>query len=533
MTDHRSNAATSADDAFLVALVGALQLNADQHGKFAQIMSHLSAGNTAGRAPVHLSPPAVPAAQVNTESVERFWGSPLVEPAPCISLRCSATPPDLSPWIPDPAAVPAPVFSVPLPLPPTPVPISTTSAPMGPSGEIPFRPLPTNAIVVPQDYNYHVPNPTQRGPYYLVTCGLDVGIYAGWEPTAALVIGVSHSIYCRVPSIQGGIPALNCHRTKQLMEGRETCKERPAPQLPSTKYLQEKYFRIKDLVYATGLVLMYFLKSNSILFVAGLHTVKTCPELLGRRIVPLHFSCVTGLYINQSFQPGYTTPNDNVPFPNAPLVSRSLPHTTNSTILHPLQSPWIQHRLKIQAGIDPYLLNPRTAMLQRTLCIHPVMPPLRKIKKLDLFAVNQRFVLRRNCGIYMALKVRAGSGSIEYDEWVREFMHGWHQKWLVYWEDTRVDQERIIMGLRWTFYHLHPNLHLHEMEVVGPISTDIVWSIPVSCRPPPKPKPIYVNIPCGILDGKQETSADVVGRVITRCIGKKQAAASNGIVSTM
>ncbi|KAK0503756.1 hypothetical protein EDD18DRAFT_1344615 [Armillaria luteobubalina] len=193
MTDHHSNAATSADDAFLAALVGALQLNADQHGKFAWIISHLSVGNTAGHAP----------------SIKRFWGSPLVEPAPCISLKHSATPPDLSPWILDPAAVPVPVFSVPLLPPPTPAPISTTSAPMGPSGEISFGPLPTNAIIVPQDYNYHVPSPTQRGPYYLVTRGLDIGIYVGWEPTTALMIAVSHSIYCRVPSIQVGYIHLN------------------------------------------------------------------------------------------------------------------------------------------------------------------------------------------------------------------------------------------------------------------------------------------------------------------------------------
>ncbi|SJL14294.1 uncharacterized protein ARMOST_17750 [Armillaria ostoyae] len=132
----------------------------------------------------------------------------------------------------------------------------------------------------------------------------------------------------------------------------------------------------------------------------------------------------------------------------------------------------------------------------------------------------------------MALRVRGADGGIEYDEWVKEFMCGWHRKWPVFWEDERVNQERVIMGLRWTFYRLHPNMRPQDIEAAGSISTAIIWSIPLSCRPTPKPKPIYVRIPLVVLDGKN-ASADVMGHVIMRCIGDKQAAAaSSGSIST-
>ncbi|PBK59418.1 hypothetical protein ARMSODRAFT_1022746 [Armillaria solidipes] len=242
MTDHRSNAATSADDALLAALVGALQLTPDQHGRMARIMSHVSAGNVAGPAPVHESR-AAPAARINTESVERIWASSMAAPAArvgeerverfwgsgSVGMRRSPTPPDLPPLIPDPnpppvrvpvaipPAVLARALSVPPPPPPpstpvpvpTPAPVPVASAPVVAGGAIPFGPLPANAIVVPEGYDYHVPTPLQRGPYYLVARGLDVGVYAGWEPTAALVIGVSGSIYCKVPSVQVGCVRLN------------------------------------------------------------------------------------------------------------------------------------------------------------------------------------------------------------------------------------------------------------------------------------------------------------------------------------
>ncbi|SJL14290.1 uncharacterized protein ARMOST_17746 [Armillaria ostoyae] len=242
----------------LAALVGALQLTPDQHGRMAQIMSYISAGNAAGPAPMHESR-AAPAAHINTESVERIWASSMVAPAArvgeecierlwgsgSIGMRHSPTPPDLPPLIPDPNPPPVRVptmippaadmwsillplavtehittlaraLSVPLPLPPpsTPVPIPTAapvpvaSAPVVAGGAIPFGPLPANAIVVPEGHDYHVPTPLW-GPYYLVAHSLDVSVYAGWEPTAALVIGVSGSIYCKVPSVQVGCVRLN------------------------------------------------------------------------------------------------------------------------------------------------------------------------------------------------------------------------------------------------------------------------------------------------------------------------------------
>ncbi|KAK0433181.1 hypothetical protein EV421DRAFT_1910332 [Armillaria borealis] len=149
------------------------------------------------------------------------------------------------------------------------------------------------------------------------------------------------------------------------------------------------------------------------------------------------------------------------------------------------------------------------------------MPP---IKKFDLFKVDQRFVLRRNCLAFMALWVRGPAGFPEREEWENEFMRGWHRKWPIFWEDERVD---LLLGLTWAYYRVHQNLRPHDIEASGPIPTTIIWSIPLSERPKPKPRrPIQVKTNLVVLDGLL-TTADVMGRRITRLIGEKQEAASS------
>ncbi|KIJ91086.1 hypothetical protein K443DRAFT_135564 [Laccaria amethystina LaAM-08-1] len=61
-------------------------------------------------------------------------------------------------------------------------------------------PTSTTAPVV----NYHLPAAGATGPYYCITRGRDIGVYAGWEHVSPLVIGVSRAVFGRVDSIQEG-----------------------------------------------------------------------------------------------------------------------------------------------------------------------------------------------------------------------------------------------------------------------------------------------------------------------------------------
>ncbi|PBK70784.1 hypothetical protein ARMSODRAFT_974046 [Armillaria solidipes] len=150
MTGNHPTAAPINDEALLAALFSALQITPAQHDQIGCILSRIQ-------------PAAVPA--------PASW-----------SLDSDASGP---PAVPVPPAVPL--------LPPNP----------------PYGPLPANAVVVLQGYDYHVPHPTRRGPFYMIVRGLDIGIFTGWEDAAALVIGVSGSIYCKVPNVHVGCACLD------------------------------------------------------------------------------------------------------------------------------------------------------------------------------------------------------------------------------------------------------------------------------------------------------------------------------------
>ncbi|PBK70786.1 hypothetical protein ARMSODRAFT_974048 [Armillaria solidipes] len=120
----------------------------------------------------------------------------------------------------------------------------------------------------------------------------------------------------------------------------------------------------------------------------------------------------------------------------------------------------------------------------------PLCLLLKRFVQFDLFKVDQWFVLRRNCLAFMAL-------------------------------------QRVLLGLTWAYYRVHQNLCPRDIKALGPIPTTIIWSIPLSERPKPKPRgPIQVKTNLVVLDGLL-MMADVMGRRITRLIGEKQEAASS------
>ncbi|KAL0958880.1 hypothetical protein HGRIS_014196 [Hohenbuehelia grisea] len=57
-------------------------------------------------------------------------------------------------------------------------------------------------------FPYHVPNPTEVGPYYIVTRGRDIGIFAGSDASTAMVSGVPHATQRGVPSVEDGHRAM-------------------------------------------------------------------------------------------------------------------------------------------------------------------------------------------------------------------------------------------------------------------------------------------------------------------------------------
>ncbi|KAK0438396.1 hypothetical protein EV421DRAFT_1906640 [Armillaria borealis] len=188
MTDQSSSKHMNngADDAVLAAIFSVLQLTPAQHERMVQIVSHIQPS----LAP---QPTVAPLPSSITPADLEVWRRS--------QEARSATPPGMPSLVPDPST---PLVHAPTPT-PTPalvvVPSAAPAAQPAPTGLIPFGPLPDNATVVPDGFNYHIPHARERGPYYLVAQGLDIGIYAGWEATAALVIGVSSSVYCKVPSV--------------------------------------------------------------------------------------------------------------------------------------------------------------------------------------------------------------------------------------------------------------------------------------------------------------------------------------------
>ncbi len=43
--------------------------------------------------------------------------------------------------------------------------------------------------------------------------------------------------------------------------------------------------------------------------------------------------------------------------------------------------------------------------------------------------------------MYMVLKAMGDPGFSELEAWVNEFIRGWHQKWLVEWENEKISHE--------------------------------------------------------------------------------------------
>ncbi|EDR07207.1 uncharacterized protein LACBIDRAFT_299143 [Laccaria bicolor S238N-H82] len=73
---------------------------------------------------------------------------------------------------------------------------------------------PSNAILPPTHLvmapcGYHIPAANADGPFYVVTCGRNLGIFSGWETVSPLVTGVSHAVYSRVSSVAEGHARIN------------------------------------------------------------------------------------------------------------------------------------------------------------------------------------------------------------------------------------------------------------------------------------------------------------------------------------
>ncbi|KAF4566599.1 hypothetical protein EYR36_012030 [Pleurotus pulmonarius] len=68
---------------------------------------------------------------------------------------------------------------------------------------------------VPNNYEYHVPSDFAEGRVYVVTRGLELGVYVGWDTVSPLVTGVPSATFHRVSSVPYGITCLDraiaCH----------------------------------------------------------------------------------------------------------------------------------------------------------------------------------------------------------------------------------------------------------------------------------------------------------------------------------
>ncbi|KAF9501278.1 hypothetical protein BDN71DRAFT_1426887 [Pleurotus eryngii] len=62
---------------------------------------------------------------------------------------------------------------------------------------------------VPNNYEYHVPSDFAEGRVYVVTEGLELGVYVGWDTVSPLVTGVPSATFHRVSSVPYGITCLD------------------------------------------------------------------------------------------------------------------------------------------------------------------------------------------------------------------------------------------------------------------------------------------------------------------------------------
>ncbi len=169
------------------------------------------------------------------------------------------------------------------------------------------------------------------------------------------------------------------------------------------------------------------------------------------------------------------------------------------------------------------------------------LPHLQVSHSLICFKVDQRFILRRNCKVFMALQARGPKGFPEREDWENEFMRGWHRKWPVFWEGRACQSSgeclslvsitlklMICSAFFWVLLGLTIDSTLTYILVtssIRTISTTIIWSIPLSQCPKPKPwGPICIKTNLVVLDGLL-TTVDVMGCHITWLIGEKQEAA--------
>ncbi|KAF9491513.1 hypothetical protein BDN71DRAFT_1510281 [Pleurotus eryngii] len=59
----------------------------------------------------------------------------------------------------------------------------------------------TTSWVVPIGYPYNLPSDFEEGPFYVITQGLNVSVFSGWDTTSPLVTRVSSVIFWSVPSV--------------------------------------------------------------------------------------------------------------------------------------------------------------------------------------------------------------------------------------------------------------------------------------------------------------------------------------------
>ncbi|KAK0431002.1 hypothetical protein EV421DRAFT_1743511 [Armillaria borealis] len=103
-----------------------------------------------------------------------------------------------------PPAAATPPWTNPMPM-PVPVPgrassytLAITTPPSGPC-EV------SKITSLDETFDYHVPLPGEEGPFYIVTCSTDVGVFSGWENTHPLINQVSGCAYRGVDSLEDGI----------------------------------------------------------------------------------------------------------------------------------------------------------------------------------------------------------------------------------------------------------------------------------------------------------------------------------------
>ncbi|KAH7919290.1 hypothetical protein BV22DRAFT_1133938 [Leucogyrophana mollusca] len=143
---------------------------------------------------------------------------PSLEATSSLASTVVATPAPAIPTVPAPPSNPS---TAPTPGPAAAVPSSPATAAIPPSplsddsspfvygtGAILFAPDIQAPSVWHQRYNgfdYEVPRPNSKGPFYCVTKGTRLGIFAGWQTTSPLMTGISHAVHSRVDTIAEGV----------------------------------------------------------------------------------------------------------------------------------------------------------------------------------------------------------------------------------------------------------------------------------------------------------------------------------------